>query len=96
LVSNTVRESDEQDNDNQNSRPNWYRINQNLVVAMLKRLGHSSTLVETGLQAAVEVAQKNSYDLVLMDVQMPDMDGIGQLMIPEGMVGFEKPCLCSA
>ena len=51
------------------------KINQKLVVALLKRLGHSSTVVETGLQA-VEAVQKNSYDLVLMDVQMPEMDGI--------------------
>jgi signal transduction histidine kinase/ActR/RegA family two-component response regulator len=51
------------------------KINQKLVVAILKRLGHSSTVVETGLQA-VEAVQKTRYDLILMDVQMPEMDGI--------------------
>jgi signal transduction histidine kinase/ActR/RegA family two-component response regulator len=51
------------------------KINQKLLVAMLKRLGHSSTVAENGLQA-VEAVQKNSYDLILMDVQMPEMDGM--------------------
>jgi CheY-like chemotaxis protein len=51
------------------------KVNQKLLVALLKRLGHSSTVVETGLHA-VEAVQKYRYDLVLMDVQMPEMDGI--------------------
>lgn len=51
------------------------KINQKLVVAVLKRLGHSVTVVETGLQA-VEAVGQHKYDLVLMDVQMPDMDGM--------------------
>jgi len=51
------------------------KVNQKLVVSVLKRLGHTSTVVENGL-LAVEAVQKGRYDVVLMDVQMPEMDGI--------------------
>jgi len=51
------------------------KVNQKLVVAVLKRLGHSTRVVETGLQA-VEAVKKEKFDLVLMDIQMPEMDGI--------------------
>ncbi len=50
-------------------------INQRLILSMLERAGHSATLVETGREA-VEAAARQSFDMVLMDVQMPDLDGI--------------------
>ena len=50
-------------------------INQRLILRMLERAGHFATLVETG-RGAVEAVAKESFDLVLMDVQMPDLDGI--------------------
>ena len=49
--------------------------NQILVTAILKRAGHQVDVVETGA-AAVEAVQRQDYDLVLMDVQMPIMDGL--------------------
>ena len=49
-------------------------INQRVAVEILKRMGHGVTLVGDG-QAAVEAVERGSYDLVLMDVQMPVMDG---------------------
>jgi CheY-like chemotaxis protein len=42
---------------------------------MLSRVGHRVDVVETGRQA-VERTASQAYDLVLMDVQMPEMDGI--------------------
>jgi len=51
------------------------KVNQKLATAMLKRLGHSVTVVEDG-QKAVEAVQKTKFDLVLMDIQMPVMDGL--------------------
>jgi two-component system CheB/CheR fusion protein len=42
---------------------------------LLERLGHRVTAVEDGLQALV-VWEQEPYDLILMDVQMPGMDGI--------------------
>jgi len=50
-------------------------INQRLILRMLERAGHATTLVETGREA-VEALELDSFDLVLMDVQMPDLDGI--------------------
>ena len=49
-------------------------INQQVIVAMLRRLGFEPTLVEDG-QAAVNATRDTTFDLVLMDCQMPVMDG---------------------
>ncbi len=50
-------------------------VNQKVVRAMLEREGHRIELVSTGAEA-VEAAAKRTCDLVLMDVQMPGMDGL--------------------
>jgi signal transduction histidine kinase/CheY-like chemotaxis protein len=49
-------------------------INANLVVMILKRLGCTTTHVINGVEALAEFA-RHPYDLVLMDCQMPVMDG---------------------
>jgi len=49
-------------------------INQNLASRRLKKLGHEVTLAEDG-QKALEIVQKGSFDCILMDIQMPGMDG---------------------
>jgi signal transduction histidine kinase/ActR/RegA family two-component response regulator len=51
------------------------RVNQKVMRSMLERLGHTVTLAENGMVALDEVRRK-SFDVVLMDVQMPVMDGI--------------------
>ena len=50
-------------------------INRDIVVTMLRRGGHRVTAVEDGLQA-VRLVEEDRFDLVLMDVQMPVMDGV--------------------
>lgn len=50
-------------------------INRKLVLRILEKLGYEVDAVTTGLQA-VEKAVEVCYDLILMDVQMPDMDGL--------------------
>mgnify|MGYP000885056132 CR=1 FL=1 len=50
-------------------------VNQHLVLRMLERAGHTSELVTTGREAVAFSAAKR-YDLILMDIQMPDMDGL--------------------
>jgi PAS domain S-box-containing protein len=50
-------------------------MNQELLVTLLRRAGHEVEVVGDGL-AAVEAVERKSYDLVLMDVQMPAMDGL--------------------
>lgn len=49
-------------------------INQKLALRLLQKVGYSVDVAENGLQA-VEAVQKKKYSLVLMDVQMPEMDG---------------------
>jgi CheY-like chemotaxis protein len=51
------------------------RINQVLIEKILERLGHRVTLAGDG-QAAIDAFTRGRFDLVLMDVQMPDLDGI--------------------
>ncbi|MCA9470724.1 MAG: response regulator [Nitrospirales bacterium] len=51
-----------------------HRVNQQLAVLMLEKLGHRADIVTNGLKA-IEAMCLMSYDLILMDVQMPEMDG---------------------
>jgi len=51
------------------------RINQQFAEAMLTKAGHRVDLVETGLQA-VDAVERKDYDVVLMDIQMPELDGV--------------------
>ncbi|MBC2602001.1 response regulator [Puniceicoccus vermicola] len=50
-------------------------VNQKVIRLLLKRLGYDCTVVENGARA-VEKVMNESFDLVLMDIQMPEMDGI--------------------
>jgi GAF domain-containing protein/DNA-binding response OmpR family regulator len=49
-------------------------INQQLVVRMLANRGHTVEVVSTGAEALASLEQQ-AFDVVLMDVQMPEMDG---------------------
>lgn len=49
-------------------------VNQRLIGELLRRAGHEVVLANNGLEA-VACFQKGEFDLVLMDVQMPEMDG---------------------
>jgi signal transduction histidine kinase/DNA-binding response OmpR family regulator len=49
-------------------------VNRQLAVRLLQKHGHAVSAVETG-RAAVDAVMHHTYDLVLMDVQMPGMDG---------------------
>jgi signal transduction histidine kinase/CheY-like chemotaxis protein len=51
------------------------RINQKVALQMLKRLGYNADLANNGLEAIAAI-QNQHYDLVFMDVQMPEMDGL--------------------
>jgi two-component system sensor histidine kinase/response regulator len=50
-------------------------VNQKLATRLLEKRGHSVTTAATGV-AALEAIGRSAFDLVLMDVQMPDMDGL--------------------
>ncbi len=49
-------------------------VNQKLAQHLLSKHGHTVVIVNTGREA-VEALEKQTFDLVLMDVQMPEMDG---------------------
>lgn len=50
-------------------------MNQELMVTLLRRAGHEVTVVGDG-EAAVAAARQGAFDLILMDVQLPRMDGL--------------------
>lgn len=50
------------------------QINQMLAVRLLEKKGHTVVLAETG-KAALQALEQQNFDLALMDVQMPEMDG---------------------
>jgi CheY-like chemotaxis protein len=51
------------------------RINQTVALRMLEKMGHQAVLANNGLEALAQLSSKE-FDLVLMDVQMPEMDGL--------------------
>jgi len=50
-------------------------VNQTLAVRLVEKLGHSITLVGSG-RAAVEAVANEAFDVILMDLQMPEMGGL--------------------
>jgi CheY-like chemotaxis protein len=50
-------------------------VNQKVLQGMLKRWGYRADLAANGLEA-LEAVRRQPYDLVLMDVQMPELDGV--------------------
>jgi two-component system sensor histidine kinase/response regulator len=50
-------------------------VNQMLAVRLLEKRGHAVTVAQTGT-LAVKAHETQPFDLVLMDVQMPEMDGL--------------------
>lgn len=51
------------------------KVNQKLLVNILKRLGHHADVAVNGKEA-IDLVEDRIYDVVLMDVQMPVMDGL--------------------
>ena len=50
------------------------RVNQKVALRFLERLGYRAEAVANGLEAVTAVENRR-YDLILMDIQMPEMDG---------------------
>ncbi len=49
-------------------------INQKLIARMLQKLGYETTIVENGIQV-IDALKKKNFNVILMDIQMPEMDG---------------------
>ncbi|RZL88975.1 MAG: response regulator, partial [Variovorax sp.] len=50
-------------------------VNQKLAMRLLQQMGYRADLASNGIEA-VESVQRQPYDVVLMDVQMPELDGL--------------------
>ena len=50
-------------------------VNQKLALRLLQQMGYRADLASNGIEA-IQCVERQAYDVVLMDVQMPEMDGL--------------------
>jgi CheY-like chemotaxis protein len=50
-------------------------VNQKVAVRLLERMGYRADVASNGLET-LEAVRRQPYDLILMDVEMPEMDGL--------------------
>jgi CheY-like chemotaxis protein len=67
-------------------------VNQKVQMLMLSRLGYAADLAVNG-KRAVEAVEKATYDVVLMDVQMPEMNGIDATSMIRKKLGENCPVI---
>ena len=66
------------------------RVNQTVVKRLLGKLGHEALCVETG-EMALKMLREKSFDCVLMDIQMPGLDGMETTRIIREEMGLDLP-----
>ncbi len=68
-------------------------VNQKVVGLMLKALGHTVTIANNGAQA-IELYESGKFDLILMDIQMPVMNGVKATQILKERFTDLPPVIC--
>ena len=65
-------------------------LNQKLAVTLLERMGHSVTIASDGREA-IDAALTRPFDIILMDMQMPEVDGLEATRTIVAQMGDRRP-----
>ena len=66
-------------------------MNQKLALRLLRAMGYEADVAANGLEA-IEAVERQPYDIVLMDMQMPEMDGLeATRVIHERLAPEQRP-----
>lgn len=65
------------------------RSMRNLIQSVLEKRGYSVTTAEDGLKA-LEAAQKSSFDLIISDINMPNLDGLSLISQLRALPGYQS------
>ncbi|HSL31384.1 MAG TPA: GAF domain-containing protein [Anaerolineales bacterium] len=65
-------------------------VNQKLALRILEQMGYRADIASNGIEA-VESIERQTYDVILMDVQMPEMDGLDATRSIRGLANVPQP-----
>ncbi len=68
------------------------KVNQKVAVNMFKRMGFGIDIAENGVET-LDMLSKKSYDIIFMDVQMPEMDGVEATKMIIEKWGQDRPTI---